>query len=187
MFLGLALSVLPMAAEAHNVIASVFPAGRQIEGEIGFSDGQMAAGALVEVFDADGNRLAEVTTDEEGFFLYTPTAPVIHVFRSDLGAGHLALMSMPAHEVATIMGLSAPDPVTAEAGGAVEAQGSAVLGEAERAALAAMIRQEIRPLRQELTAYRTQNDLQTILGGIGYILGLFGLGFYLAARRKLKG
>jgi nickel transport protein len=187
MFLGLALSVLPVAAEAHNVIASVFAAGRQIEGEIGYSNGQMASGALVEVFDADGTRLGEVTTDEEGFFLYAPGAPVMHLFRSDLGAGHVAEMVMPAEEVARIMGLAPPEPVPAEAGAVLQAQGGAGLTEAERAVLSELIRQEIRPLRQELTAYRSQNDLQTILGGIGYILGLFGLGFYLAARRKMKG
>ena len=45
----------------------------------------------------------------------------------------------------------------------------------------------MRPLRQEITAYRNHNDLQTILGGIGYIAGLFGLGCYLAARRRLAG
>jgi nickel transport protein len=27
--------------------------------------------------------------------------------------------------------------------------------------------------------------MQNILGGIGYIIGLFGFGFYLAARKKM--
>ncbi|NIY97843.1 cobalt ABC transporter permease, partial [Salipiger sp. HF18] len=49
------------------------------------------------------------------------------------------------------------------------------------------VRDEVRPLRREIAAYREHNDLQSILGGIGYIVGLFGLGFYLAARRKLAG
>ena len=40
-------------------------------------------------------------------------------------------------------------------------------------------------LEAEIAAYREHNDFQTILGGIGYIVGLFGLGFYLAARRRL--
>ncbi|MFP4405371.1 MAG: cobalt ABC transporter permease, partial [Rhodosalinus sp.] len=61
----------------------------------------------------------------------------------------------------------------------------ASLTEEERAAIAEIVRSELRPLRQEIAAYRTRNDLQTILGGIGYIMGIFGLGFYLAARRRL--
>ena len=57
--------------------------------------------------------------------------------------------------------------------------------DAERQAIAQAVRDEMRPLRREIAAYREHNDFQTILGGIGYIVGLFGLGFYLAARRRL--
>jgi nickel transport protein len=63
----------------------------------------------------------------------------------------------------------------------------ASLSEEERQVIAKAVRDEIRPLRRELIAYREKNDLQGILGGIGYIFGLFGLGFYIAARRKLGG
>jgi nickel transport protein len=61
----------------------------------------------------------------------------------------------------------------------------AALTEAERSAISEAVRAEIRPLRREIAAYREHNDLQSILGGIGYIVGLFGIGFYVAARKKL--
>ena len=70
---------------------------------------------------------------------------------------------------------AAPAPTTASPGGAA----------LDETALARIVRDEMRPLRQEIAAYKEKNDLQTILGGIGYIAGLFGLGFYLAARRRL--
>jgi nickel transport protein len=54
-----------------------------------------------------------------------------------------------------------------------------------RQEMAAMIRDELRPLRREIAASREHANLQSILGGIGYIMGLFGFGFYIAARRKL--
>ncbi len=189
LLLCLPLVALPLAAGAHNVISSVFPAGSDIEGEIGFSNGEMATGQMVEVFDADGNKLGEALTDEDGFFLYTPTEAVTHVFRADLGAGHVAEMTMPAEEVAAIMGIAAPateavseaDPEAPVDGGITVAS----LTDEERAAIADIVRAEMRPLRQEITAYKNHNDFQTILGGIGYIVDLFGLGFYLAARRKL--
>jgi nickel transport protein len=50
--------------------------------------------------------------------------------------------------------------------------------------LRAAVRLETKPLRKEIAAYKEKNDLQTILGGIGYIIGLFGIGFYIAARRE---
>jgi nickel transport protein len=182
-----ALAVAPLPALAHKVIASVFPSGQAIEGEIGFSNGDMAVDKLVTVYDSAGTKLGETRTDEDGFFLFTPENPVEHVFRSDLGAGHLAEVSIPAEEVAEILGVAAAAPVVTEipvsAGGAVTV---AALSQAERDAIATIVRNEMRPLRREIASYKEKNDLQTILGGIGYILGLFGVGFYLAANRKLK-
>nr|WP_106203708.1 cobalt ABC transporter permease [Aliiruegeria haliotis] len=194
---------------AHKVIASVFPSGTAIEGEVGLSNGEMAANTLVEVFDSDGAKLGEAWTDGEGFFLFQPTEPVAHIFRADLGAGHVAEITMIAEDVAEIVGkATGPDTPAAGAtiafdstpaeGGTAPAAGAAAgiayaptisvaaLTDDEKAAIAKIVRDETRPLRKEIAAYKEKNDLQSILGGIGYIVGLFGIGFYLAARRKLK-
>lgn len=176
----------PLPAAAHKVISSVFPSGSNIEGEVGFSNGVMAAGLLIEVFDGAGGKLGETVTDDDGFFLYTPSKPVTHIFRGDLGAGHLAEISMSGAEVAELMGKTAPAAAAAPASSPAAQSATAGLSDQARAELATMLRQELRPLRQEITAYKNKNDLQTILGGMGYIFGLFGLGFYIAARRKLE-
>ncbi|GGF81374.1 nickel transport protein [Mameliella alba] len=181
----LCLLALPVPALAHKVIAAVFPSGSAIEGEIGFSNGDMATDQPVEVYGPDGTLLGETVTDADGFFIYTPTEPVAHTFRSDLGAGHLANVTMPAEEVARILGVAAPEPAAPAPTTAPAAPGLA-LSDADRAEIARIVRDEMRPLRREIAAYREKNDLQTILGGMGYILGLFGLGFYIAARRQLK-
>lgn len=180
--------LMPVTALAHNVISSVFPSGSAIEGEVGFSNGEMATELLIEVFDDAGNKLGETQTDADGFFLFTPQQPITHVFRGDLGAGHVAEVTLDGAEVALILGV-APAQTTAPAQDAasVVAVGPASegLSDQARAELASMLRSELRPLRQELTAYKNKSDFQSILGGIGYIFGLFGLGFYLAARRQL--
>lgn len=170
-------------ALAHKVIASVFPSGTAIEGEIGFSNGDMAADTAVQVHDGDGALLGEVRTDADGFFVYTPTAAVTHVFRADLGAGHVAEVVMAAEDVAHVLGVAAP----AIAARPDDARAETSFSDAEQAIIARIIRDEMRPLRREIAAYRERNDAQTILGGIGYILGLVGVGYYLAARQKLKG
>lgn len=187
--LVLALCCAPLPALAHKVIAGVFAAGDAIEGEIGFSNGDMASKTLVIVTGPDGAELGRVLTDADGFFLYTPTSPVAHRFTANLGAGHVAEVVMPADEVAKIMGVAAetaaapaPDAAVGQASGEVVA----TLSPQDRQAIAEAVRDEIRPLRREIAAYREHNDLQSILGGVGYIIGLFGLGFYLAARRKLS-
>ena len=178
----------PVPASAHNIISSVFPSGSDIEGEIGFSSGDMATDLLVEVFDEAGNKLGETVTDADGFFVFTPTQPVTHIFRGDLGAGHVAEVLMPAAEVAGLMGQEAAASTAAASVSAPTATaGLSGLSDQARAELATMIRTELRPLRQELSAYKNKNNLQTVLGGLGYIAGLFGLGFYIAARRKMEG
>lgn len=217
--LAIVLAFAPVPALAHKVILGVFPSGAEIEGELGFSNGTMAEkGQLVEVFDTDGNKLGETSTDEDGFFTYRPVSPVAHVFRANLGAGHVAEASMSVDEVGKILargeapGAGAtlawsgetetaaplvPLPAAAPSGKSaatmpttgeclVPAAAPAALTAAELDAIARIVRDETRPLRQEISAYKEKNDLQSVLGGFGYIAGLFGLGFYVAARRKLK-
>lgn len=200
LFIG---AVAGQPAYAHKVIASVFASGDTIEGEIGFSNGDMAADTLVEVFDEDGNKLGEATTDSDGFFTYKPTKRIAHVFKSNLGAGHVAEVRMELADLPEISGDASgaasgetETTQTADAGGSSEREaGNAVdtpatqISEAaleeNRELMREMIHREVTPIRRELAAYKEKNDFQTILGGIGYIAGLFGLFFYLAARRKL--
>lgn len=196
-FLGVVVAVLLAAApaQAHKVIASVFRSGSNVEGEVGFSNGDMAANQLVEVFDGSGIKIGETRTDADGFFTFTPTQPVTHVFRANLGAGHVAEVTMDASDIAAILGKAVlSDPVPEQSSPTEESEGTssvptvvvAALTAAEKDAIAEAVRDEVRPLRREIAAYKEHNDLQSILGGIGYIVGLFGLGFYLAARRKMK-
>ncbi|PLX37805.1 MAG: cobalt ABC transporter permease [Hyphomicrobiales bacterium] len=198
--LSLILAALMLAtpAEAHKVIASVFASGTAIEGEIGFSNGDAPADQLIEVFDDAGTKIGETTTDGDGFFVFTPTQPVTHVFRANFGAGHVVETTMAAGDVAAI--IAKAGPATADAGSeqAAPVQVSATepasappqavtvasLSDAERTAIEKAVRDEIRPLRREIAAYKEKTNLQSVLGGIGYILGLFGIGFYVAARRK---
>jgi len=184
------LCAVPLPAFAHKVLASVFPSGEAIEGEVGFSNGDMAVDLTILVFGPDGEALGQTKTDSDGFFIFKPEQPVAHTFHGDLGAGHIADVTMPAEEVAAILGKAvlASSDVGAAAMPMAPASGVvtiAALSDEERNAIAVVVRDEIRPLRREMAATREHQNMQSILGGIGYILGLFGLGFYLAARRKL--
>lgn len=170
-------------AQAHKVIASVFPSGANVEGEIGFSNGVMAENTLVEIFDPQGNKIDEVTTDGDGFFVYTPSQQVDLRFRADLGAGHVAEATFA---IAELSGIDSTKPAASSQAPVASAGGSgtgpAITREQEEI-IATIVRDELRPLRREITAYKEKNDLQSILGGIGYIFGAFGIIYYIAARR----
>jgi nickel transport protein len=175
-------------AQAHKVVAGAYASGDAIEGEIGFSDGEPAKNVLVEVLGEDGTRLGEVRTKEDGTFVFEPKAAVTHIFRADLGAGHVAEIRVEKGELPAALAKAdaTPDvapPVTAAP---PAPSGPAAMTDAQRAIVAELIRNEIRPLRREVIAYKEKNDLQSILGGIGYIVGLFGLWFFLAARRQAR-
>lgn len=181
-----ALSLGSGPAWAHKVIASVYASGAVIEGEIGFSNGDMASNALVQVTDEAGNALGEAKTDENGAFTFTPTKAVAHVFRADLGAGHVAEVVMAVEDLPPSLHGGGAPPAALPTGPKAETA-AAPLDDRQRDLLAELVRREVKPLRQEIAAYKEKNDVQSILGGIGYIAGLFGLGFFLSARRRLKG
>lgn len=48
------------------------------------------------------------------------------------------------------------------------------------------VARQIKPLREELAAYKEQAKFRDLLGGLGYLLGLAGLGAWLSQRRKNK-
>ncbi len=205
--LALSFSISSMPAFAHKVIASAYADGNDIEGEIGFSNGDMAADVVVEVLDDDGKKLGETKTDEEGIFRFTPTSLIPLTFRADLGQGHVAVYRMAEDELPQIdEAANKPKIVNASqvkpngnanfpsnSGGQIIADDAMMqlINAAMKTELAqlkselrAAVRLETKPLRKEIAAYKEKNDLQTILGGIGYIIGLFGIGFYIAARRE---
>ena len=88
------------SALAHNVVGGVYAIGNQIEGEVGFSNGDMAVeGTQITVTDRQGNTLGLVTTDNEGLFAFTATQRIDHQFFANLSSGHVLEMVLPADEL----------------------------------------------------------------------------------------
>ena len=177
----------PSAVQAHKVVASIYPGNGVVEGEIGFSNGDMAADALVEVFDASGAKLGEARTDSDGFFSFRPSVKTDLVFKANLGAGHIAEVQLAAAEVIIGKNSAAVEPVSVAAAPstATSAPPPESLTSDQRAVVVEEIRRAIRPLQKEIAAYKEKHDIQSILGGLGYIAGLFGIGYYVAARRQI--
>lgn len=76
--------------------------------------------------------------------------------------------------------LTAPQPVAAVA------QQEAVVS-TPAAAIDPQLAEELRRLHREIAALRAELDqpgLQEVFSGLGYILGLFGVAAFVAARRK---
>lgn len=111
------LSSVASNASAHNVVSGVYADGMLIEGEIGFSNGDMAeAGSPVKVFNAANDLITELVLDENGAFSYQAKTVSKHVFKANLSAGHVAEMVVEANELTAPMGgiVNTPTKVPAE-------------------------------------------------------------------------
>ena len=173
-------------AFAHNVVGGVYAIGNSIEGEVGFSNGDMAkAGISVRVSDAAGNTLGETVIEDEGLFVFDATQRIDHHFYADLSAGHVLNLVLPAEELPE----SLPGGAVPVAASSAPASTTPVSG-VDQVVLQQMIEKavakQVKPLRKELAAYKEKASLQDVLGGIGYIFGLVGLGIWLRQRKLDK-
>ena len=156
---------------AHRVVAAVYAIDGVIEGEIGFSNGKMARDALVEIFAESGEKLGELYTDSNGFFTYRPPSVQALSFRADLSAGHIARVDLAAEDLSA--GLFAAEGADANAGQNRRSEGAS-----------SGLRRDIVNLRKDIAAFRAERRFQDILGGIGFILGLFGIAAFVMGRKK---
>ncbi len=188
--LALVLALMATPAMAHNIVGGVYAIGNIIEGEVGFSDGEMGqAGVPVVVSDASGNKLGEVLLEEDGLFSFEASHRIDHHFSIDLGSGHVLNRTLPADELPD--NLPGENGQVAAIGSKMSAENSAVsMKGSDSAALQQMIERavskQIKPLRKELQAYKEKADLQDILGGVGYIFGLCGVGIWIRQRQLDK-
>ncbi|PID45637.1 MAG: cobalt ABC transporter permease [Proteobacteria bacterium] len=187
-------------AVAHNVVAGAYADGMTIEGEIGFSNGDMAeAGVVVVVFNEAGDKLGEAVVQEGGVFSYQAKAVQKHILRADLSSGHIAEMVVEADDLSadddTASSAAAPasksDNQATQGNRPANVAGSAgVAVGVTPAELKSMVRsavaQQVRPLQKELRSYKEKVMFRDIAGGLGFIFGLFGVAAWVASKRQDK-
>ncbi len=191
LMLTVLITLLPSLAQAHNVIGGVYAIGDVIEGEAGFSNGDMAKeGTPVKVLNAEGILLAEIQTDSEGFFTFKASQKIDYHFAIDMSAGHVLKMVLSADELPDNLSTSANTSESSDSKSLRNLAADSNSSVTDSVQLQQMIEQavarQVKPLRQELAAYKEKAGLQDILGGIGYIFGLCGLGIWWQQRKQRK-
>lgn len=178
------------AVQAHNVLGGVYAIGAEVEGEVGFSNGDMAPlGSSVVVRNAKGELLLNTLTDDEGFFTFVAPARIDLHIRVDLGAGHVYETVLAADELPESLAGSETSPLPANSG-QIEQAAKATASDMQApnaqelsALVEKAVAKQVKPLRQELNAYKEQASFRDALGGLGYIFGLCGLAMYLRQRK----
>jgi nickel transport protein len=187
------LLALALPAQAHKLKVFAQADGSLIEGRAYFVGGVKARGAVIHIKTPAGELLAEVTADADGHFSYRADRAVDLVIEADSGDGHLASWPIKAQALAPAFAnpaphtpvdqarahqtLATPTGAGDEASSTSHAASSLSIAELELA-----VARQIAPLREELAAERDARRLQDILGGLGYICGLFGLAFWWKGR-----
>lgn len=171
-------------AMAHRLQIFAFVDGDRIEGSAYFAGGAAAPGARIQVLDAQGRPLTELTPDPSGAFSYQAQTAEDHMVVAEIGDGHRAEWRIRASELAPgFPGTSVPrEPGTTPLPSRAPAKEADLRVLVEQA-----VARQIRPLREELAAAQGRATLRDLLGGIGYILGLLGLLVWWRSRRASSG
>lgn len=179
------------AAHAHKVTIFAWAEGDTVYTESKFSGGKKVRDGKVEVFDNAGTLLLAGRTSDNGEFSFRPPQITDLKIVLTAGMGHQNSWRLSAAELGAEVAAPVPPPAVESAprpqtGTSADHSGLSA-GEVE-AIVARQLEQKIRPLTRLLVAAQdTRPTLSDILGGIGYILGLVGLGAYLRYRKDNHG
>ena len=180
---AVALLLLSTAAWPHALHMFLSADDTIISGDVYYSDGKPAVGATITITTPAGET-NEVTTGEDGLFSYTASAPGPHTVVADSHDGHRVEQTVEVGEAQALAGVEAThDPPHGEGAaiaGAVAQPASAIDVDP---AIRAAVREEIRPLREDLNRFQNSARVRDIIAGIGYIVGVFGLFAWLKSRR----
>jgi nickel transport protein len=179
-------AVLATSAPAwsHGVNVFAWVEGQRVMVESKFSGGKRPVNATVRVLDLKGRELLTGQTDDQGRWAFELPQKTALKIVLEAGMGHRAEWILQAEEVGAATVEAAPPAPSAQ-----DQPAPAEAGDLE-ARLGKVVAQALQPLNTRLA--RLENDrqgpgFQDILGGLGYILGLVGIGAYVQARRIRDG
>jgi nickel transport protein len=194
------LGVAPVV-HAHKVKVFAWADGADISGYVYFPGGARAQNVRVIFYGPEDKSLGETVTNKKGEFTFTAQYKCDYRVVADIGDGHQAEYTIPASELPdnlAVLGSGSKPAAREEAASApvmkgpaasgIEGEGvSAPLSESRLAALVEKaVMKQVLPLREQIEQYEEKIRLHDILGGIGYIIGLMGIVFYLKASARLK-
>ncbi len=189
--LALVLVSHAKTAHAHKVTIFAWVEGNHIYTESQFSGGRKVNNGKIQVFDNKGKLLLEGSTDAKGNFAFD--VPKICDLKIVLkaGMGHQNHWIVPEAEIREAAGLPRQGPKEDISENAVAPAGppapAATLSPELEKKLEQILDRKLHPLVRQLAELQNRGpNLQDILGGIGYILGLVGLGAYIRFRRQAK-
>ncbi|OAG28724.1 hypothetical protein [Thermodesulfatator autotrophicus] len=184
--------LLNSPAIAHKINIFAYTEGNTIQGEVYFNDGSPAKNTKITLYSVKGDKvLAETKTDKEGIFkLPIPKGLKEVKVVAWAEMGHRAEMKLKLSQNNEIASAETTQAKVKPANSQVlpeVAAANSISEELFRKIIREEVRKEMAPLKkmiQELARQADKPSLGEILGGIGYIFGLFGVWAWFQARGK---
>jgi nickel transport protein len=186
-FIFLIIIIMDVSVFAHKVIIFAYVEGDIVYTESYFSDGKKCMNSKIEVFNNRGDKLLEGLTNGEGEFSFeVPSEDGDLKIVLTAGMGHRAKYSISADELRGAAGLikeELEEPVTV-----VSPKTSSVDLKEIQSIIEDTLDEKLEPIMREMREIKkSQEDKISpteIIGGIGYIIGIFGIVAYFLSRKK---
>ncbi len=192
-FIFLIIIMIKISAFAHKVNIFAYVEGDKVYTESYFNDGKKCIDSKIEAFDNQGNKLLEGLTDEEGTFSFE--VPSKDVIDGDLkvvltaSMGHRAEYIIRADELGDIKGLfeekieeteEPEEPLSV-----ISSDSSSVDLKEIQSIIEDTLDEKLKPIMREIKKSQEDKISPTeIIGGIGYIIGIFGIIAYFLSRKR---
>ena len=186
-FIFLIIIMINISAFAHKVNIFAYVEREKIYTESYFNDGKKCVDSKIEVFDNQENKLLEGLTNEEGEFSFEiPPGDGDLKLVLTASMGHRAEYIIRADELGDIKSLieeNIEEPVSA-----VSPESSSVDLKEIQSIIEETLDEKLKPIMSEVREIKkSQEDRISpteIIGGIGYIIGIFGIVAYFLSRKK---
>ncbi len=179
-------------ASAHKVSVFGYREGNCIIGESYFSDGSPCKKCLVEIYNSQGKKIAQTKTDEKGDFKVKVnyTGPV--KIKLIGGEGHLAeyeLEGVKEETQGTTAATSSNQEETTAVSSSTGTPGSVSISKQElKEIVREVVAEETEGIKSMLLDLKKEMDkakIHDVIGGIGYIFGIWGIIALLRTRKKV--
>jgi len=183
-FIFLIIMMINIPVFAHKVNVFAYVEGDKVYSESYFNDGKKCVDLKIEVFDNQENKLLEGLTDEEGVFSFeVPQEEGDLKIVLTASMGHRAEYIISADELGDTVGsikeeLEEPVPV-------VSPEVSSFDLKEIQSLIENALDEKLKPIMKEIKKSQEDKISPTeIIGGIGYIFGIFGIIAYFLSRKR---
>jgi nickel transport protein len=175
---------LPSLLVAHRVNIFTQVEGDSVIGQCYYKDGTPVRQQKVEISKLSGGKLLELETDSAGYFRFAPPVKVDLKIVLYAGMGHQSETTIKAGDLPEVKKLRAEKPKSSHEVVEAAPQRSEFDKESMRRIVGEVVEEKFNALRELIVKQQRSTSLITIIGGIGYILGIFGLLSLLRSRKR---